>query len=150
MKLFAKHFLFHAFTWYFIFLNTSFIYCPSLYGKFLNIIHEYICSLIIFLGPLYGYYRTNILLILSTIVGWFITGSCFITIMTNKACNDPNSTPFENCAFHVKRLISFFTGNNNYASLPSTTRNIDYAFLFFAVTYNLYMIWLSRKLFVYF
>jgi len=141
MKPFAKNFFFHAFTWYFILFNTSFIYCPSLYGKFLNVIHEYVCSLIILLGPLYGYYRANLLLIIATVAGWLITGRCFITVMTNKTCNHDESTPFENCSFHTKRILAIFTGNDKFLLDHHLSETVDYILLFFVVSYNLYMIW---------
>lgn len=44
----TRTYLFNLFTLYFIIIDPHFWGCASLYGKLLNILHQYICSALYF------------------------------------------------------------------------------------------------------
>lgn len=132
-----KNIFFNLFTWFLILHDNTFWGCTSLYGKGLNIVHQYICSLILFLGPIYGYYYENILLMLITICGWFFLGRCVITSETNKACKDKKETSFRNFPFHIKSLLVprlMLKKDHDWLATK-----IDYGILFILILYNMYM-----------
>ena len=137
MDLFIKNLFFNAFTLIFIFYDATFWDCKCFKGKILNVLHQYVCSLILFLGPLYGYYKANIVLMIGALVGWIITGRCFMTVMTNKYCKHKKSITFRNVLFHIKEAsIPLFAGKKDYNWWAS---KIDYGLLIVLIMYNIYM-----------
>lgn len=132
-----KNIFFNVFTWVLIFIDPTFWSCTSIYGRFLNILHQYICSIILFLGPLYGYYIENVLIMILTLLGWIITGHCVITTETNKACKDKKGLPFRNFPFHLKEYTIPFIGEKKDHKWWAT--RIDYTLLIILIIYNIYM-----------
>lgn len=137
MTLTSRLFFFNLFTIYFVLIDPHFRGCSSAYGKLLNIIHHYICSLLLFTGPLFDYYIANIVLIVITIVGWRIYGRCLLTVETNRVCNDHPDSPFKNFPFQIKKLASVLYNTDVTDEKISTP--IDYGILILIVLYNLYM-----------
>ena len=137
MDLFTKNLFFNAFTLILILCDATFWDCNSFRGKLLNILHQYVCSLILFLGPLYGYYKANVVLMIGALVGWIITGRCFLTVMTNKHCKHKKSLGFRNLPFHLKETTRpLFTDEKDYKWWAT---RIDYGLLIGLIIYNLYM-----------
>ena len=137
MDTFSKNLFFNAFTIILVFSDRSFWRCKSLQGRLLNIVHQYICSLILFLGPFYGYYKTNVLLMVVAMLGWIITGRCFISVMTNKFCKHNKTNPFRNLPFHFKEAsIPLFGVQKDY---KWWAKIIDYGLLIMLMVYNAYM-----------
>ena len=139
MTLTSRLFFFNLFTIYFILIDPHFRSCSSAYGKVLNIIHHYICSLLLFTGPLFDYYIANIAIIVITIVGWRFYGSCLLTVESNRVCNDPPDSPFQNFPYQIKKLASVLSNADVTDEKISTP--IDYGILILVVLYNLYMIY---------
>lgn len=132
-----KDIFFNVFTWVLILCDTTFWSCKSTYGKILNIIHQYVCSLILFLGPLYGHYFANVLIMTLTLLGWLITGTCPLTAKTNYECKDRDGTPFRNLPYHCKMFtIPIFGKKDDYSWW---SWRIDYTLLTLLLLYNLYM-----------
>ena len=137
MNLLTKNLFFNAFTLIFIFCDATFWDCKSFKGKLLNILHQYVCSLILFLGPIYGYYKANVVLMIGALIGWIINGRCFLTVMTNKHCKHKNSNAFRNLPFHIKEAsVPLFAGEKDY---KWWTSRIDYGLLIGLIIYNIYM-----------
>ena len=139
MTLTSRLFFFNLFTIYFILIDPNFRGCSSAYGKLLNIIHHYFCSLLLFTGPLFDYYITNIVLIVFTIVGWRLYGRCLLSVETNRVCDDHIDNPFQNFPFQIKKLASVLSNADVTDEKISTP--IDYGILILIVLYNLYMIY---------
>jgi len=139
MTLRARIYFFNLFTFYFVLIDPHFWSCATLYGKLLNILHQYICSALLFLGPLFGYYTANILFIVFAVAGWRIYGSCFLTVETNRVCDDPQNTRFHNCPYQVKRLATIISGSDITSDKISSS--IDHSVLALIVLYNLYMLY---------
>lgn len=137
MDTFSKNLFFNAFTIVFIFADNSFWRCRSLQGKLLNIVHQYICSLILLLGPLYGHYKANVILMTGVLLGWTMTGRCFISVMTNKFCKHKESSPFRNLQFHLKEATIPLFGIEKDNEMWATV--IDYVILIMLIIYNVYM-----------
>ena len=138
MELLVKNLFFNAFTLILVFCDSTFWNCHSLQGRLLNVVHQYVCSLILFLGPLYGYYKANVVLMVGALLGWIITGRCFLTVMTNKYCKHKKSVSFRNLPFHVKEAsIPLFGGEEEYKWWAT---RIDYGLLVGLIIYNIYMI----------
>lgn len=136
MDLLIKNLFFNVFTLILILCDATFWDCKYFNGKILNVLHQYVCSLILFLGPLYGYYKVNVVLIIGVLVGWIITGRCFMTVMTNKYCKHKKTTAFRNLPFHVKEAsIPLFASKKNYNWWAN---KIDYGLLIVLIVYNIY------------
>lgn len=136
MDLLIKNLFFNAFTLILILCDATFWDCKYFNGKILNVLHQYVCSLILFLGPLYGYYKVNVVLIIGVLVGWIITGRCFMTIITNKQCKHKKTIAFRNLPFHVKEAsIPLFAGKKDYNWWAN---KIDYGLLIVLIIYNIY------------
>ena len=139
MTLTSRLFFFNLFTIYFILIDPNFTGCSSAYGKLLNIIHHYFCSLLLFAGPLFDYYITNIVIIVFTIVGWRLYGRCLLTVESNRVCHDHIDNPFQNFPFQIKKLASVLSNADVTDEKISTP--IDYGILILVVLYNLYMVY---------
>ena len=137
MTLTSRLFFFNLFTIYFILMDSNFTDCSSAYGKLLNVIHHYICSLLLFTGPLFDFYIANIVIIIITIVGWKLYGSCILTVESNRVCNDHPNTRFQNFPYQAKKLASILCNTDVTDEKISTP--IDYGILILVVLYNLYM-----------
>ena len=137
-----KNCFFNIFTWFFILIDKNMWNCNSYTGKLLNIIHQYISSFIMLLGPLYGKYYENIILMFFVALGWFIFRCCFLTVITNYTCNDHYDTRFNNIVQIIKTNFSPIIGINLTDSTIS--RNIDYVLLFLLIGYNLTMIYITH------
>ena len=135
----ARTYFFNLFTLYFVLIDPHFWSCATLYGKLLNILHQYICSALLFLGPLFGYYTANILLIVFAVAGWRIYGRCFLTVETNRVCDDPQNTRFHNCPYQVKRLATIISGSD--ITSHNISSSIDHSVLALIILYNLYMLY---------
>lgn len=74
---------------------------------------------------------------IGAMLGWIITGRCFISVMTNKFCKHKDSSPFRNLPFHFKEAsIPFFGVQKDY---EWWAQMIDYGFLIMLIIYNAYM-----------
>ena len=70
-------------------------------------------------------------------LGWMITGRCFISVVTNMYCEDKESAPFRNLPFHFKEMsIPLFGLERDH---EWWSRAIDYGLLILLTSYNLYM-----------
>jgi len=139
----VRHVLFNLYTWGLILVDPTIHTCTSLFGLSINVAHQYICSAVILLGPLYNLYLYNILLVILVWIGWQIFGSCLVTVITNRLCGDYDLLPFHNIAFYIKAVLTPYVGLDLTDNLHAGF--VDYPILYSIIIYNLFMLYRTYR-----
>ena len=109
--------------------------CPSSFGKVIIFIHHIVCTMLFFLGPLFGYHYLHNILIVTASLSWIILGRCFYTMYQNYVCGYKDAR-FLNMANITRDYIEKKTGIKIHFMY-------ELIVLAIILVYNLYMIYQS-------
>lgn len=98
---------------------------PSLINYLLLLLHDSVFVYFVFGSIIFNNHLIHTIFLLLTLLNWYIFGKCIITILNNYLCKNDYYTKYFN-------IVTLLTNNN-----------IIYIYIFLAIIYNLYNIFIN-------